>query len=139
MVKMVIMVTNVIITAMALRVMMVIMIKIVIMIVLVTMVTLVIMYNMVIMVLRVEMVIMVKMIIMVEIIVMVEDSQDRQNRETDMDGWIDGFTSGYHGSKDCLLAPPFHTRQRCFAVSSVVPVNNPPQGYNLQRKHNHAV
>ena len=43
----------------------------------------------------VEMVIMVKMTIMVEIIVMVEDSQDRQNRETDMDGWIDGFTSGY--------------------------------------------
>ena len=37
-----------------------------------------------IMVLRVEMVIMVKMIIMVEIIVMVEDSQDRQNRQTDM-------------------------------------------------------
>ena len=90
-----VMVTNIIITTMALRVMMVIMIKIVIMIVLVTMVTLVIMYNMVIMVLRVEMVIMVKMIIMVEIIVMVEDSQDRQNRETDMDGWIDGFTSGY--------------------------------------------
>ena len=34
------------------------------------------------------MVIMVKMIIMVEIIVMVEDSQDRQNRQTDMNTWF---------------------------------------------------
>ena len=36
------------------------------------------------------MVIMVKMIIMVEIIVMVEDSQDRQNRQTDMNTWFSG-------------------------------------------------
>ena len=40
--------------------------------------------------------------------------------------------SCFHGSKDCLLALPFLTRQRCFAVSSVVPVNNPPQGYNCR-------
>ena len=55
-----------------------------------------------------------------------------------MDGWMDGWmelrVSCSHGSKDCLLALPFHTRLRCFAVSSVVPVKNPPQGYNLQRE-----
>ena len=48
--------------------------------------------------------------------------------------WI-GFTSGYRVSTALRIVywpTPFLTRRRCFAVRSVIPANNPPQGYNYR-------